>query len=66
MRMVPPSPHATGSQAEKRIFERLRTAFDDRYTAFHSLKPTRHPTSGFRRSTSSSTHGSDKALICDS
>ena len=43
MRMVPPSPHATGSQAEKRIFERLRAAFDDRYAAFHSLKPTRHP-----------------------
>ena len=42
MRMVPASPHATGSQAEKRIFERLRTAFDDRYAAFHSLQPTRH------------------------
>ena len=43
MRMVPASPHDTGSQAEKRIFERLRTAFDDRYAAFHSLRPTRHP-----------------------
>ena len=42
MRMVPATPHATGSQAEKRIFERLRTAFDDRYAAFHSLRPTRH------------------------
>ena len=43
MRMVPPSPHDTGSRAEGRIFERLRTAFDDRYAAFHSLRPTRHP-----------------------
>ena len=42
MRMVPASPHDTGSQAEKRIFERLRTAFDDRYAAFHSLRPPRH------------------------
>ena len=43
MRMVPSSPYDTGSQAEKRIFERLRSAFDDRYAAYHSLKPTRHP-----------------------
>ena len=43
MRMIPASPHDTGSQAEKRIFERLRTAFDGRYTAYHSLRPTRHP-----------------------
>ena len=43
MRMVPASPHDTGSPAEKRVFERLRAAFDDRYTAFHSLRPTRHP-----------------------
>ena len=43
MRMVPSSPYDTGSQAEKRIFERLRVSFDDRYAAFHSLKPTRHP-----------------------
>ena len=43
MRMVPSSPYDTGSQAEKRIFDRLRRAFDDRYIAYHSLKPTRHP-----------------------
>ena len=43
MRMVPSSPYDTGSQAEKRVFERLRAAFDDRYMACHSLKPTRHP-----------------------
>ena len=43
MRMVPASPHDTGSQAEKRIFERLRTALDERYVAYHSLRPTRHP-----------------------
>ena len=43
MRMVPNSPYDTGSQAEKRIFERLHIAFDDRYLACHSLKPTRHP-----------------------
>ena len=43
MRMVPNSPFATGSQAEMRIFDRLRGAFDDRYVAYHSLKPTRHP-----------------------
>ena len=43
MRMVPESPYDTGSQAENRIFDRLRRAFDDRYVAYHSLKPTRHP-----------------------
>ena len=43
MRMVPSSPYDTGSQAEKRIFERLRRAFDDRYAVNHSLRPTRHP-----------------------
>ena len=43
MRLVPNSPFATGSQAEILTFERLRRAFDDRYVAFHSLKPTRHP-----------------------
>ena len=43
MRMIPNWPYDTGSQAEKRMFERLRAAFDDRYVAFHSLKPTRHP-----------------------
>ena len=41
--MVPSSPYETGSQAEKRIFERLRSALDDRYVAYHSLRPTRHP-----------------------
>ena len=43
MRMVPSAPYDTGSQAEKLIFDRLRRAFDDRYVAYHSLKPTRHP-----------------------
>ena len=43
MRMIPSAPCDTGSQAEKRIFERLRGAFDDSWTAYHSLKPTRHP-----------------------
>ena len=47
MRMVPSSPYDTGSQAEKRVFERLRPAFDDRYAAYHSLKPTRHPRKRF-------------------
>ena len=47
MRMIPGRPYDTGSQAEKRIFERLRAAFDDRYAAFHSLKPTRHPRKRF-------------------
>ncbi len=42
MRMIPNAPFRTGSQAEKRVFARLRSAFDDRYTAYHSLKPTRH------------------------
>ena len=43
MRMVPKSPYATGSQAEKLIFERLRLALSDRFVALHSLKPTNHP-----------------------
>lgn len=41
--MVPSSPYETGSRAEKRVFERLRRALDDRYVACHSLRPTRHP-----------------------
>ena len=47
MQMVPNSPYETGSPAEKRIFDRLRRAFDDRYVACHSLKPTRHPRKRF-------------------
>lgn len=47
MRMVPPVPFETGSQAEKRIFDRLRSALDDSYTAYHSLKPTWHPRKRF-------------------
>lgn len=43
MRMVPPVPFETGSQAEKRIFDRLRNALDDTVTAYHSVRPTRHP-----------------------
>ena len=47
MRMIPSAPFRTGSQAEKRVFDRLRRTFDDRYTAYHSLKPTRHPNKRF-------------------
>ena len=47
MRMIPSAPFDTGSQAEKRIFERLSRAFDDRYAAYHSLKPTNHPLKKF-------------------
>ena len=47
MRMVPNSPYDTGSQAEKLLFDRLRHAFDDRYVAYHSPKPTRHPSKRF-------------------
>ena len=43
MRMIPSAPYETGSRAEKRIFERLRTVLDDSHAAYHSLKPTRHP-----------------------
>ena len=43
MRMVPSSPYETGSQAEKRVFERLRSVLDESWVACHSLKPTRHP-----------------------
>ena len=43
MRMVPPFPYDTRSQAEKRVFDRLRGALDDSHVAYHSLKPTRHP-----------------------
>ena len=45
--MVPSSPYDTGSQAEKRIFERLGFALDDRYVALHSFKPTKHPRKRF-------------------
>jgi len=46
MRMIPDTPHGTQSQAEKRVFDRLRAAsFDEKhgtYTAYHSLNLTRH------------------------
>ena len=42
MRMIPGAAYDTHSQAEKRIFDRLRTALDESYTAYHSLKPARH------------------------
>jgi len=46
MRMIPDTPHGTHSQAEKRIFDRLRAAFasdkDGAYTVYHSLNLTRH------------------------
>jgi hypothetical protein len=46
MRMIPNTPHGTHSQAEKRIFDKLRSmSIDDRsgsYTAYHSLNLTRH------------------------
>lgn len=44
--MIPNTPHGTHSQAEKRIFDRLRAAFvnknDGAYKAYHSLNLTRH------------------------
>jgi len=46
MRMIPDTPHGTHSQAEKRVFDRLRAAFaseqDGVFTAYHSLNLTRH------------------------
>lgn len=46
MRMIPDTPHGTHSQAEKRVFDRLRAAFaaqkDGAFTAYHSLNLTRH------------------------
>ena len=46
MEMIPAVPHSTNSHAEKRVFDRLRTAFSDmpngRLTAYHSLNLTRH------------------------
>ncbi|RLJ15976.1 nuclease [bacterium endosymbiont of Escarpia laminata] len=46
MRMIPDTPHGTHSQAEKRIFDRLRViSFDEKqgiFTAYHSLNLTRH------------------------
>lgn len=46
MRMIPNTPHRTNSRAEKRVFDRLRAAFetsrDGSFTAFHSLNLPRH------------------------
>jgi len=46
MHLIPDTPHGTHSQAEKRVFDRLRAAFvnknDGAYTAYHSLNLTRH------------------------
>lgn len=44
--MIPASPYATGSRAEKVVFDRLRSAFEGPgetgYTAFHSINIKRH------------------------
>lgn len=46
MKMIPATPHGTHSQAEKRVFDRLREACTDEKTgslvAYHSLNLTRH------------------------
>lgn len=46
MRLIPDTPHGTHSQAEKKIFDRLRAAFPDdkmnEFTTYHSLNLTRH------------------------
>ena len=46
MRMIPDVPHGTHSQAEKRVFDTLRSLFSDEndgvFTAYHSLNLTRH------------------------
>lgn len=46
MRMIPASPHGTGSMAEKRVFDRLKNIFNDPkdgpMTAYHSLNLTDH------------------------
>jgi hypothetical protein len=45
MKMIPATPHGTHSQAEKRVFDQLRYAFDNdpSWTAFHSFNLPRHP-----------------------
>jgi len=45
MKMIPATPHGTHSQAEKRVFDQLRFAFEHDQTliAFHSLNLPRHP-----------------------
>lgn len=44
MRMIPSIPHTTGSQAEKRVFDRLRLTFqnDSSFTAYHSMNLPSH------------------------
>jgi hypothetical protein len=46
MKMIPSSPHSTESSAERRVFDRLRGAFEQGHhhglTALHSLNLTRH------------------------
>jgi len=46
MKMIPSSPHDTKSSAERRVFDRLRSAFErgqrGGLTALHSLNLTRH------------------------
>ncbi len=46
MKMIPSSPHGTHSMAEKRVFDRLESAFiyerESAFTAYHSLNLTHH------------------------
>ncbi|NEX19019.1 AAA family ATPase [Thiorhodococcus mannitoliphagus] len=53
MRMIPSTPHATNSSAERRVFDRLRGAFEQgqergqALTVLHSLNLTRHASKRF-------------------
>lgn len=46
MKMIPDSPYSTNSTAEKKVFDLLRSAFNEStnsdYTCFHSMNLTRH------------------------
>ncbi len=46
MKMIPSSPHGTRSMAEKKVFDRLRTAFSgdkkEHFSGYHSMNLTNH------------------------
>lgn len=60
MMVIPSSPYETGSNAEYRIFDKLKESFvdDNRYLALHSLNLTGHKTKKFGEA--------DFVIVCES
>ena len=59
MNIIPASPYKTNSNAEIRVFDKIKESFanDNRYLAFHSLNLTKHEKKRFGEA--------DFVIICE-